>query len=71
MSAVLDSDFCEGHVLCLELARGPGFDGPVEGEAHGTLVWVLLVLGTTVAHGIAAHNSGRGVFNLPNEERTP
>lgn len=55
---MLDFDIRAAHVGREELLQGVGRDDAVEGESHGLLVRVLLVLGAAVADGVAAHSGG-------------
>lgn len=55
VSEVYNFDGAEEHVVGLEFFFCAGSHGAVEGEAHGFLVGILLILGTAIADGIAAN----------------
>lgn len=58
LDCVLDLDIRAAHVGSEELCERGGQNDAVEGEAHGLLVRVLLVLGAAVADGVVAQAAG-------------
>lgn len=50
----LDLHVGEGHVRGTEITNSAGLDNSVEGEAHGTFVGVLRILGSAVAYSVTA-----------------